>query len=191
MNKNKHLLLLKIEDQEFNELFFGIQEIVNIKKSKLIPHVTLRGPYIHEPKNDQIQKIAEDILDGEPLKIEGAGIFNNNGTYYVYLKVNKSNLKKVFWKKDYPIKEYGFNPHITIYQGTDKSLANKLLHFLDAQNFHFECKNITLSSYILGDKQRKIDFEYSKLRNPKDYINDNKHFSYALFSKAKKYFHAS
>lgn len=191
MNKNKHLLLLKIEDQEFNELFFGIQEILNIQKSKLIPHVTLRGPYIHEPRNEEIKKIETYIIDGEPLKVNGAGLFNNNETYFVYLKASKSNLKKASWKKDYPIKEYGFNPHITIYQGKDENLANKLLNFLNAQDFKFECKNISLYAHTLSDKQKKFDFEYNKLRDPKDYINDHKHTSYAIFSKAKKHFHAS
>ncbi len=175
----KKLLLLNIEDNELNELFTGLQELFNKKRSKSIPHITLRGPYNESPSKKTIDMLHNSLIKTKlPLQIKGVDMFKNNNTYVVYLKVYQEKIEKTSWKKDYPKKKYGFNPHISIYNGKDEALANKILFFLKNENLSFECNEYSLDLHTLNSKQSKMDYQYIKHFN--EVLNSNNKYAYLL-----------
>lgn len=175
----KKLLLLNIENSELNELFTGLQEIFNKKRSKSIPHITLRGPYNKPPSKKTINMLHNALIETKlPLHIKGVDMFKNNDNYIVYLKVYQEKIEKTSWKKDYPKKKYGFNPHISIYSGKNEFLANKIFHFLENENLSFECNEYSLDIHTLNSKQSKIDYQYIKHFN--EVLNSNNKYAYLL-----------
>ncbi|MFT3907207.1 MAG: hypothetical protein QM718_12930 [Steroidobacteraceae bacterium] len=92
-------------------------------------HVTVRGPYSSPIRATQLARYRR-LLASDPLLVEGAGAFAVGENTVVYLKVHHPRLRQIWWKPDYPVSMYGFNPHLTIYEGTDGARAERVLEFL-------------------------------------------------------------
>ena len=51
----------------------------------------------------------------------------------MYLRVDSPNLRKVWWKPTYPIKDHGYAPHISLYRGHDAVFASSVADFLKCE----------------------------------------------------------
>ena len=76
------------------------------------------------------------------LVIGGVGRFSNPNEHVVFLSVSSPALRRIWWKRDYSIKKYGFTPHISLYRGDDEALATALERF-----FHWEKPQIYCAEF--------------------------------------------
>ncbi len=155
----KQLILLNIHDKILEEFIMNITKKYKIKPQTLMPHITLRGPfkYKNKPSYNVIKKLSDYVNGNKKILLNGAGMFENNGKYIVYLNVKKTgNLKQLFKKKDYTIKEYGFNPHVTLLVTDDKTKAMKLKNDLDKQDIYIECNTFEWNFHKLDNKEKNI-----------------------------------
>lgn len=140
-------LFLELRDSGVNALFSGISEAISSKYLDSAPHLTLRGPYSKSVPARTVEKYS-GIISRDVLKIKGAGLFSNPHEDVVYLRVNSPNLRKCWWKPDYPMYKYGFNPHFSIYRGSDRLLADKLYRFFDHEKLEILCAEFRLVTHV-------------------------------------------
>ncbi len=160
-------LFLEFLDSEINGLLTGLRREFSFGDFDHQIHLTVRGPYPGSiPANDVERN--QDVLDEDPLLIHGAGIFCNHETYIVYIKVSSPALKKIWWKPDFPIEKYGFNPHITLYKGYDEVLANIIYNFLDSEQIKLVCHQARLTPF--ASKQKEL-FPYGDIPNERHFLN--------------------
>lgn len=159
----KNLILLNIYDKNLQYFIDKFCETYHIKRPSLVPHITLQGPFMKEKrKSFSTTKIATKLNQyiktinkrGKSIQINGVGIFENNHTYFIYLKVNPDKeLKMVTNKIDYPIKKYGFNPHITIATTKNRNQAIFIKEELENNNINFNCYEVDWNTHIIrGNK---------------------------------------
>ncbi|MGH8593576.1 MAG: hypothetical protein ACREV3_06885 [Gammaproteobacteria bacterium] len=119
----KFFIFLEITDPEINALIWAITEIVTGQRPTQPFHMTVRGPY-EEP----ISKLEsfQDIMKDDVLEIGQVGRFSNPNEETVYFPVNSPNLRRIWWKPDFSIGKFGFNPHISLYRGRDREFANRI-----------------------------------------------------------------
>jgi 2'-5' RNA ligase len=125
----RRFVFLEIRDPEINALFGWLRESAMGAPSRHNVHITIRGPYSAEVPESQLKRIQE-ALNADPIVFDGVGMFSAGTRYVVYVKVQHPKLRQVWWKPDFPVEVYGFNPHITLYEGGDKHRAEAVLHFL-------------------------------------------------------------
>ncbi len=125
----KRFVFLEIRDPEINALVGWLREAAMGAPSRHNVHITIRGPYSREVPEPQLARY-QNVLRSDPIVLEGFGSFQAAGRHVVYLKVQHPKLRKVWWKPDFPIKTYGFNPHVTIFEGADEVRAQTILDFL-------------------------------------------------------------
>ena len=158
--KNEKVILLNILDNELKNFLVEFRRKYNVKQQKLIPHITLRGPYKYKyntiSKNliNDLNNFVKNVKENkEDLLVSGAGIFDNNATYIVYLTVKENNnLKILTKKKDYPVSRFGFNPHVTVLSTKDKSLAYNIKEKLQREIKNYRCKNLEWTIHDLNRK---------------------------------------
>jgi len=140
-------VFLEFLDPEVASLLNGLKDIFSETNKKDRLHITVRGPHYHLVTEKDINRYAM-LLEQEPILIQSAGMFIDDIESVVYIKVSHNNLRKIWDKPDYPIKDYGFNPHITIYRGTDKGLAQKIYHFLKKEQIALLCHKFQLTTFV-------------------------------------------
>ena len=123
------------------------------KKIKNELHITIQGPVKEYPDKDRLLNI-KNIMKyrNERLLISGIGFFKNENKQVVYLKVQGEWLKNYWYKPDYPIKEFGFNPHITLYEGVDEIKANLIFKFLSKEKIDLIVEDTEVSVKSLKQK---------------------------------------
>lgn len=145
-------IFLEFHDPEILCFLAWLRKILSGKEVNQKIHLTVRGPYKKAPSPDQIESWLTE-LEKEPVLLANAGMFNNNDDYVVFLKVENSKLRSIWYKPDFPSKEYGFNPHVTLYKGKDKERAHKCISFLRKEKLALLSHNYSLECY----KSKEID----------------------------------
>lgn len=131
-------VFLELLDRDLNLFFHEISEVVTGKALKHPVHLTVRGPYSSGvPK--RILETCRRRMEHDVLRICGVGRFRNPGEEVVFLRVESPNLRRVWYKPDYPIERFGFNPHISVYRGADSSLAESIYRFFQHENLELFC----------------------------------------------------
>lgn len=148
-SNTRYFLYLKIDDPKIIKFIGDLIKPISVTTEDWL-HITLRGPLKEPPDIDDIKRWNK-IIEGNELYIQGVGRFNNPDEEVVYLKVNMSNLDRIYYKKDFPKKKYGFHPHISIYRGHDKKRADEIEEFLKMQNIKLSCQSdgYSLTEYPL------------------------------------------
>jgi hypothetical protein len=158
-------LFLEIQDPLVVELLTSLKSIFNNKPSVSPIHVTVRGPYKKIPDEGYLEKLW-DTIEGEGVLLNGIRHFEFENKRYVYIKTHSRAIRKIWWKSDYPIVEYGFNPHITLFEGPI-NIAEKIEAFLKEERLEFYCHNLSLRLYtpgqsdLFGNSKREIYLEHS------------------------------
>ncbi len=145
-------IYLELMDPEVYAVINGLKQVFGETDRSSSIHITVRGPYNKSVKEELLDKFQMKLGD-EPILINGVDLFENS-EYVVYIKITHSNLGKIWWKPNYPIEQYGFNPHITIYKGRDKLLARKICSFMKEEGLALLCHNFRLSTNV--SKQYKL-----------------------------------
>lgn len=156
----KRFVFLEILDPEINALVGWLREAAMGAPSHHNVHITIRGPYDREILRAQLERY-QTALSADPIVLEGVGSFQVGPRYVVYLKVQHPKLRKVWWKPDFPIKNYGFNPHITIFEGDDELRARAVLEFLRKEKLSLLTWNFEVAARtsdhreLFGERQRE------------------------------------
>lgn len=145
-------IFLEITNREINYLFHGIRTITESAKAPEAAHLTIRGPYRGVPPRRTVERCIE-FLRNDVLMISGSGTFNNGREYVVYLEVDSPNLRKVWWKPDYSIRDYGYNPHITIYRGSDAIIGEAIHRFFELERVSLLCASTDFRLVTFVSKQ--------------------------------------
>jgi len=115
--------------------------------SRLPPHITIQGPFESKVGIDSIKLIERKLRD-DIFFIGNPGVFETPKGVALYLRVASDHLRAVWDKPDYPIDKFGFNPHVTIYEGEDIPRANRALALLRRHRFELLCRDFVVTQYV-------------------------------------------
>ena len=109
---------------------FDAMRLIADPQEKSRAHITLRGPYSQRYNVSRLDR----GIRGAEVAANGAGSFFQEGQNTVFVRCWSDELRKA-WKK----RDFGFNPHITIYDGSSREFAMELFERLDqlTLDFHF------------------------------------------------------
>jgi len=143
----KIFVFLEFNDPEIKSFLSELRHIIsNGGNASDQVHITLRGPFKKARPKHMLESF-EACLNDEPILISGVGRFYANEKCVVYLKVSSPYLKKVWYKPDYPIRKYGFNPHITLYEGFRES-GDKVYEFLLKEDISLLSFDYSVTQYF-------------------------------------------
>ena len=115
------------EDKDLQRMLDAIR-LVCEPGEKTQAHITIRGPY-SQRYNLSAQ---QERIRGSRIAADGVDHFFNEGQSTVFIKCNSHELREA-WKKS----DFGFNPHITLYDGSSRTFATCLLQLLSGLNLSF------------------------------------------------------
>ncbi|MDP8240145.1 MAG: hypothetical protein P9X24_13735 [Candidatus Hatepunaea meridiana] len=142
------------EDKRLQVYLDALRLIINPTEKRLT-HVTVRGPIKKHYSKIELQHW-NAIIDETSISVNGVGFFFNQNQNTVFLKCESSALKEI-WKKS----EYGYNPHITLYDGNLRDQAVRLLEILNKYNYNFTFPISSLSPLISIRGQQDFDIKFS------------------------------
>ncbi len=116
------------DDRRLQSSLDAMRFIANTKE-KTPAHITLRGPY---PQSYNLRGLERKIRGAEVLA-NGVEAFFHEGQNTVFLRCHSERFREVWKKKDFP-----FNPHITIYDGSSRQFAKLLLKRLEQLHIRFQ-----------------------------------------------------
>jgi hypothetical protein len=128
---------------------------MNGGRVKTKPHITIQGPFLDRITASKIMDI-KNKLKGDQFLIGNPIIFETKSGVALCLKVQSKNLQSVWDKPDYPVEKYGFNPHITIYEGPRIEYAQAALDFLKSKSHRIELISSDFSILPYVSKQMEI-----------------------------------
>ncbi|HJP62585.1 MAG TPA: hypothetical protein VJ844_04045 [Mucilaginibacter sp.] len=131
---------IKIEDKKISSILNFIKYLC-APNSKTEVHLSIRGPYKSKLENNKVDELNRIIKDSL-IKVNEIGNFFMYGQNTVYLKCLGSTIVKV-WKKTH----YGYNPHLTLYDGADSNFAHALFEMLNILRINFTFKSSGLILY--------------------------------------------
>ncbi len=139
----RNFLFIELTNQPIVAFLSALRNIFMGRPVSTGIHVTIKGPQRSRFRTSAVRKFLEK---GYPLLIEGVGIFENNDAYIVYLTVDLEELRKyqLWYKPDFPNE---FNPHITLYEGTNLRVAQEIYRFLCIEELSFMTTEYTLFPY--------------------------------------------
>ena len=147
MNKRskntESFIFLQLLDAEINTFLSGLRRVFGNSKTEGGIHVTVRGPYFGRIPIESIARF-ENIIRHDPILIRGVDIFQNRTENVVYLRAYSDSLKKIWWKPDFPVKQFGFNPHITLHKTSDTEFARTISDFLEKEDIELICREFRL-----------------------------------------------
>lgn len=143
----KRFLFLEITDPEIVGLISGLREVAMEQKPRSGVHITVRGPYHRMIPLAQVEQYRQ-ILMSHPVLLDGIGQFQSGEQHVVYIKVKHPKLRQVWWKPDFPVRDFGFNPHVTIYEGPDAARAARIQSFLKRERLKFLTTNFRVTPYV-------------------------------------------
>lgn len=141
--------VIYIKDEILGSYLNAIRYLGN-PNEKNDAHITVRGAYKKSLNN--IQKY-NSIVKGDKVIIRSVGKFFDKDQNTVYLTCESKNLKKVWQKFD-----YGFNPHITLYDGKSRDFAIKLVEILNSHliNFTFIVNELSELRIMKGQSDYRL-----------------------------------
>ncbi len=124
-----------------------IADILNYAKQVCSPfskteiHLSVRGPYKRKLPQKSITKYNKEI-ENRIININGVGNFFEDKQLTVFLNCESDVIKKV-WSKS----NYGYNPHMTLYDGDDSIFARKLYDSLNEMHIKLSFTATSLEEY--------------------------------------------
>jgi hypothetical protein len=132
-------LILSVKDRELNKAIIDIRKETKLSAPRKNCHITLRGPYKTAPSKNIVEKVKAEVLN-DTIVISGVRITKNacvsEDYYIVYLPVYSSQIDKFIYKPDF---NFVF-PHITVYAGTNYSIALDVYEACKKRNIWFRIK---------------------------------------------------
>ncbi len=162
-NTPKSFYVLYPQDKIINNILNAIK-VFSDDSQRTGAHITVRGPYSKKLAQSKVDTCSQDITDTS-LHFSKVGNFFDYGQNTVFFKCDDNeNLRKIWSKKGYE----DFEPHVTLYDGTDEKFAKRLFDKLQ-QNFQpFEFK-VDKLSYLESKSSDAMDFYRHRLKQ--DFVN--------------------
>ena len=139
-------ILLQLLNAEINEFLSELRDKLGSSKTESGIHITVRGPYSRKIPGKNIVEF-EDMIRHDPIYIQGVDVFRNRKESVVYIRAHSNSLRKIWWKPDFPVKKFGFNPHITLHKTTDIRFANMISDFLKREQIELVCHDFRLITF--------------------------------------------
>jgi hypothetical protein len=95
-------------------------------------HITIRGPYRQAPRSSLLEELDDEIRN-YGVVVTGVGTFAFERQFVVYLKAQSPVFDRVWWKPDFPKKEFGIHPHVSMFHTTNSRIAHAAEAFLRAE----------------------------------------------------------
>ena len=159
----RYFVFLEIADPAINALLQSLRRIFMEEEPSSNIHITVRGPYDSEPRADDIATLEARFRERltssrKALLVHGIRTFETPRTaeYHVAIRIQCEALRTVWWKPDFPIEKYGFNPHITLYSGKDKNVQLAIAKFLEREDLALICREFKFGTHV--SRQRSLDF---------------------------------
>ena len=153
--KNK-VLLLNIRNKEIDSLFNELRSDYH-NSIPSFPHITIRGP--RQKFNESTIEKVEKVIQTISIEVVGLDIMEYKNLYFCVFKVNSPELKDIWDKPDFPIRKFGFKPHITLYKG-NKKIAKKIKNKIESEKRYkdliFNSKDIEVKKSIIGQYELAI-----------------------------------
>ena len=119
--------------------------------ASLPAHITVRGPYRRQQALPAVQRLVKDQV----ARVRGVGRFEGE-RQTVYLKCHSNTFRRVWHKPD-----YGFTPHLTLYNGSSRAFADSLFELLSGFAFDLNFKIRCLEPVFSQSGQRRFDLAWS------------------------------
>ena len=148
-----YFVILELLDPDIKALLLGLRHVFDCSERAPDVHITLRGPYYSRIPKATICKF-EKIICQDPITIQGIDVFRNGTENIVYIGVHSNSLKQVWWKPDFPLKDFGFHPHISLHKTPDPAFAKTISDFLGEEDIKLTCKDFRLTTYM--SKQQNL-----------------------------------
>ena len=142
----QNFIFLQLLNAEINEFLSELRDKLGSSKTESGIHITVRGPYSGKVSGKSIAKF-EDVIRHDPIHIQGVDVFQNQKESVVYIRAHSDSLRKIWWKPDFPVKKFGFNPHITLHKTTDIEFATMISDFLKREKIELICHEFRLISF--------------------------------------------
>lgn len=142
-------VFLELTAPEVASLLRRMQWILSGVEPRRPVHLTLRGPYRRQVPPGVLRNLRA-TMQGDVLRVGGVGRFTNQDEKVVFLRVDSPNLRKVWWKPSYPIKDYGYAPHVSLYRGSDARFARRVADFLEREALNLPCAEYELTVHRRG-----------------------------------------
>jgi 2'-5' RNA ligase len=143
-----------LEDKKLQVYLDALRLIIN-SSEKRRSHITIRGPLKRLYSLKELERW-NTVINGAFISITGVGSFFNHNQNTVFLKCESAALREI-WKKS----EYGYNPHITLYDGKSKEYANSLLKILNKYRYNITFSVGCLSPLLSIKGQQDFDIKFS------------------------------
>lgn len=147
MSFKRHFVFVVFNDPVVVGVIDFLFSVLNKNKIRSKPHLTIQGPFEEKVSLETIASIKRRLADDD-IFIGNPGLFETKDGVALFLKVRSQNLRKVWNKPDYPVELYGFNPHITLYEGADKERAAKACEFLKKNRVELICREFDVVQYV-------------------------------------------
>jgi hypothetical protein len=135
--------VLYIREARLSDCLEAIRLLAN-PTEKSAAHMTVRGPYQRKLPLNRLS----DRITGKSIFVHKVGNFFREGQNTVFFSCSSPYLPSV-WKKS----DFGFNPHITIYDGGSESFARKLYAIMRRHKYSFKFTAGRLEPYVSVRKQ--------------------------------------
>lgn len=141
---------LFIPDTEINACVDTIRYVID-PMEKWRAHITVRGPYLRRLSRADTRRL-NDRLRGNCVTIDGIGRFESRQQNTVYFKCNGTLLKDVWNKRD-----YGYEPHITLYDGTSDLIASQLEEVVGSYDYDLSFRSDRLEPLVSTKGALRLD----------------------------------
>ena len=126
------------DDKRLQNTLDAMRFIAN-PREKTRAHITIRGPYL---KSRNVYDLERKIFGTEAVA-DGVKAFFSENQNTVFISCYSERFREVWNKKD-----FGFNPHITIYDGASREFAKMLFDRLERLPIRFSFLVGKLSSLV-------------------------------------------
>ncbi len=130
--------VIYVEDKRIGSCLDAVRLLCDPSK-RTRAHITVRGPYSRKLGVQHVRRFNK-VLQGETVRIGEPGSFFEHGQNTVFLRCESPSLQSVWHKPD-----YGYNPHLTLYDGDSRLFAEELLAILRSRKLTFCVRSLRLT----------------------------------------------
>ena len=164
--KKRFFFVIYLHDKTLKS-YLDCMRLIADSRQKNFSHITVKGPY----KTNQQKLLQEDNNEiiGKEVKVIGVGNFFEENQNTIFLKCEESKELYNIWKRKEEKTYSEFHPHITIYDGLDRSYAIQLFKIINNYNINFKFKIDKLELYSTRNKNEndlynlRSSLEYYKI----------------------------
>jgi hypothetical protein len=169
-----HFVFLEFLDPRVEGTLRALREALQPWKISSTPiHVTVRGPYRSKPDIDTLKVLSRNI-QGQGVRINGAGLFSNSERFFVFLRAESEVFRPIWWKPDFRTSLDDIQPHVTMFETSDRESALTVFNFLKASRISILAHSIQLSIYTTGQGDlfgtRPLNSPPSTYKNKQDIV---------------------